>query len=88
MLSLKRFTSRKTGKPGPVIIDIAKDAQNNEALFQYPETVDIRSYKPQVHGDPAQIAKAAALIKEAKRPMLYAGRRCRPCQCQRGTTAS
>ena len=67
------FHIAKTGKPGPVIIDIAKDAQNNEALFEYPETVDIRSYKPQAHGDPAQIAKAAALIKEAKRPMLYAG---------------
>ena len=67
------FHIAKTGKPGPVIIDIAKDAQNNEALFQYPETVNIRSYKPQVHGDPAQIAKAAALIKEAERPMLYAG---------------
>ena len=67
------FHIAKTGKPGPVIIDIAKDAQKNEALFEYPETVDIRSYKPQVHGDPVQIAKAAALIKEAERPMLYAG---------------
>ena len=67
------FHIAKTGKPGPVIIDIAKDAQMHEALFQYPETVDIRSYKPQVHGDPTQIAKAAALIKEAKRPILYAG---------------
>ena len=67
------FHLAKTGKPGPVIIDIAKDAQIHETLFKYPETVDIRSYKPQVHGDPAQIAKAAALIKEAKRPMLYAG---------------
>ena len=67
------FHIAQTGKPGPVIIDIAKDAQKNEALFEYPETVDIRSYKPQVHGDPTQIAKAAALIKEAERPMLYAG---------------
>ncbi|MDE0470089.1 MAG: biosynthetic-type acetolactate synthase large subunit [Candidatus Poribacteria bacterium] len=67
------FHLAKTGKPGPVVIDIAKDAQIHETLFQYPETVDIRSYKPQVHGDPAQIAKAAALIKEAKCPMLYAG---------------
>ena len=67
------FHLAKTGKPGPVVIDIAKDAQLHEALFQYPETVDIRSYKPQVHGDPVQIGKAAALIKEAKRPMLYAG---------------
>ena len=59
MLSLKRFTLQKLGKPGPVVIDIAKDAQLHETLFQHPETVDIRSYKPQVHGDPAQIAKAA-----------------------------
>ena len=67
------FHIAKTGKPGPVIIDIAKDAQQNETLFKYPETVDIRSYKPQVHGDPAQIAKAAALIKEAECPIIYAG---------------
>ncbi len=67
------FHIASTGKPGPVIIDIAKDAQIHKALFQYPETVNIRGYKPQVHGDPTQIAKAAALIKEAKRPMLYAG---------------
>ena len=67
------FHIASTGKQGPVIIDIAKDAQIHKTLFQYPETVDIRSYKPQVHGDPAQIAKAVALIKEAKRPMLYAG---------------
>ena len=46
MSSLKRFISRKPGNRGPLLIDIAKDAQNNEALFQYPETVDIRSYKP------------------------------------------
>ena len=67
------FHIASTGKPGPVIIDIAKDAQIHKALFQYPETVNIRGYKPQVHGDPAQIKKAAALIEEAKRPMIYAG---------------
>ena len=67
------FHIAKTGKPGPVIIDIAKDAQMHEALFRYPETVNIRSYKPQVDGDPGQIAKTAALIKDAKRPIIYAG---------------
>ena len=67
------FHIASTGKQGPVIIDIAKDAQIHKSLFQYPETVDLRSYKPQVDGDPTQIAKAAALIKEAKCPILYAG---------------
>lgn len=67
------FHIAKTGKPGPVIIDIAKDAQMHEARFRYPETVNIRSYKPQVDGDPGQIAKAAALINAAKQPIIYAG---------------
>lgn len=67
------FHIARTGKPGPVVIDIAKDAQMKEAPYHYPASVDIRSYKPQVHGDPGQIAKAAELIKQAKRPMLYAG---------------
>ncbi|CAI8041143.1 Acetolactate synthase large subunit [Geodia barretti] len=82
------FHIAKTGKPGPVIIDIAKDAQMHETLFQYPETVDIRSYKPQVHGDPTQIAKAAALIKEAKRPYSLCRWWCRTCQRQRGTATT
>jgi acetolactate synthase-1/2/3 large subunit len=67
------FHIASTGKQGPVIIDIAKDAQIHKSLFQYPEKVDIRSYKPQTHGDPVQIAKAAELIKEAECPILYAG---------------
>ncbi len=67
------FHIARTGKPGPVVIDIAKDAQIKEAPYHYPESVNIRSYKPQVHGDPSQIAKAVELIKQAKRPMLYAG---------------
>ena len=67
------FHIAKTGKPGPVIIDIAKDIQMHETLFRYPETVNIRSYKPQVDGDPGLVSQAAALIKNAKRPIIYAG---------------
>ena len=67
------FHIAKTGKPGPVIIDIAKDIQMHETLFRYPETVNIRSYKPQVDGDPGLVSQAAALIKDAKRPIIYAG---------------
>ena len=62
-----------TGRPGPVVIDFAKDAQIHESLFHYPEQVNIRSYKPKVDGHPRQIAKAVELIHRAERPMLYAG---------------
>ena len=62
-----------TGRPGPVVVDFAKDAQIHESLFHYPEQVNIRSYKPKVDGHPRQIAKAVELIHNAKRPMLYGG---------------
>ena len=62
-----------TGRPGPVVIDFAKDAQIHESLFHYPEQINIRSYKPKIDGHPRQIAKAVELIHSAERPMLYAG---------------
>ena len=67
------FHIASTGRPGPVVIDFAKDAQIHESLFHYPEEVNIRSYKPKVDGHPRQIAKAAELIHHAERPMLYGG---------------
>lgn len=62
-----------TGRPGPVVIDFAKDAQLGESSFHYPDEVNIRGYKPKIDGHPRQIAKAVDLIHSAKRPMLYAG---------------
>jgi acetolactate synthase-1/2/3 large subunit len=67
------FHIARTGRPGPVVIDFAKDAQLHEALFRYPEEVNIRSYKPTLDGHPRQIARAVELIHNARRPMLYAG---------------
>lgn len=67
------FHVARTGRPGPVVIDIAKDAQRNEAEFNYPEKVNIRSYKPTYDGHPRQIASAAEAINNAKRPVIYAG---------------
>ena len=67
------FHIASTGRPGPVVIDFAKDAQFAESEFYYPEQVDLRSYSPTTEGHPRQIAKAAELIKDAKRPMIYAG---------------
>lgn len=67
------FYIARTGRPGPVLIDIAKDAQQKEAEFVYPKEVSIRSYRPTYDGHPKQIAKAAQLINESKKPVIYAG---------------
>ena len=67
------FHIASTGRPGPVVIDFAKDAQFAESEFYYPEEIELRSYNPTTEGHPRQIAKAAELIKNAKRPMIYAG---------------
>ena len=67
------FHIASTGKPGPVVIDFAKDAQFAESELFYPEQVNLRSYNPTTEGHPRQIAKAAELIKDAERPMIYAG---------------
>ncbi|SVA80983.1 uncharacterized protein METZ01_LOCUS133837 [marine metagenome] len=67
------FHIASTGKPGPVVIDFAKDAQFAKSELHYPEQVNLRSYNPTTEGHPRQIAKAAELIKDAKRPMIYAG---------------
>jgi acetolactate synthase-1/2/3 large subunit len=69
----KAFYLAKSGRPGPVLVDIPKDVSNMKAEFSYPATVNIRSYNPQVHGDIGQIKHAAQLLLDAKRPMVYAG---------------
>ena len=67
------FYIARTGRPGPVLVDIAKDAQQKETEFVYPKEANIRSYKPNYEGHPRQIAKAAEIINNAKRPVIYAG---------------
>jgi acetolactate synthase-1/2/3 large subunit len=62
-----------TGRPGPVVIDFPKDTQIKEVEFEYPSEVNIPGYKPTVHGHPRQIKKAAELIMQAERPVVYAG---------------
>ena len=63
-----------TGRPGPVLIDLPRDVQIEQAEFHYPSRVDLPSYKPTLKGHPAQIKKAAKLINEAQRPLIIAGR--------------
>ena len=69
----KAFHIATTGRPGPVLVDIPKDISTHVYPFEYPKTVQMRSYDPVVKGHPGQIKKAAQLILEAKRPYVYAG---------------
>ncbi|MFP6892072.1 MAG: biosynthetic-type acetolactate synthase large subunit [Nitrospinota bacterium] len=67
------FHIARTGRPGPVLIDMPKDIILGEAFFQVPEEVNIRGYKPRTKGHPRQIKRVAETIKEAKKPILYVG---------------
>ncbi len=67
------FYIATTGRPGPVLVDLPKDVMAQKGTFDYPESVDIRSYKPVTEGHMKQIKKAADLINGAKRPVLYVG---------------
>ncbi len=67
------FHIASTGRPGPVLIDLPKDVAQTVIKFQYPETVQLRGYKPTYRGHRNQIAEAARLIARAERPVIYAG---------------
>jgi len=69
----KAFYIATTGRPGPVVVDIPKDVTINKAPYKYPESVEMRSYKPVVVGHPGQIRRAADLMLAAKRPIMYTG---------------
>ena len=69
----KAFYIAATGRPGPVVVDIPKDVTQNTCAFAYPESVSMRSYNPTSKGHTGQIKKAAQMLLEAKRPMLYVG---------------
>jgi len=71
----KAFHVATTGRPGPVVVDIPKDFTTPGVTvpFEYPKTVNMRSYSPAEHGHPGQIRKAVDLILSAKRPMIYSG---------------
>jgi acetolactate synthase-1/2/3 large subunit len=71
----KAFHIAKSGRPGPVVVDVPKDmtAPTEKRPFEYPETVKMRSYTPALKGHAGQIRKALDLLLEAKRPVIYAG---------------
>ena len=67
------FHIATTGRPGPVLVDIPRDVQQQQTEFHYPEKVDIPSYRPVTKGHPAQVRKAAQLIDESEKPLILAG---------------
>ncbi|RNF29654.1 acetolactate synthase 3 catalytic subunit [Massilia aurea] len=69
----KAFFIARTGRPGPVLVDIPKDITVNKCLFEYPREIEMRSYRPVDKGHAGQIRKAVQLLQNAERPMIYAG---------------
>jgi len=69
----KAFYVACNGRPGPVLVDLPKDIMVSSIEFKYPEKVFIRGYQPTYEGHPGQIKRAADLILNSKRPVLYAG---------------
>ncbi len=69
----KAFHIARTGRPGPVVVDIPKDVSLKTCPFVYPDKVEMRSYNPVKKGHGGQIRKAMQLLLTAKRPYIYAG---------------
>ena len=67
------FYLARSGRPGPVLIDLPRDVQVESAEFDYSLRIDMPGYKPTTNGHPAQLKKAAKLIAEAKKPVLLPG---------------
>ena len=63
----------RTGRPGPVVVDIPKDVQMSEAPFLYPEEPDLDGYSVPGAAAPSQVDRAAQMIEEAEKPLLYSG---------------
>jgi acetolactate synthase I/II/III large subunit len=73
-LTLKKaFHIARTGRPGPVVVDIPKDVSLKTCAFHYPDKVEMRSYNPVRKGHGGQIRKAVQLLLAAKRPYIYTG---------------
>ena len=69
----RRSTSARTGRPGPVLIDVPSDLASETLSFEYPREVNLPSYKPTYRGNAKQVRQAAERIAQASRPVLYAG---------------
>ncbi|MEM4297230.1 MAG: biosynthetic-type acetolactate synthase large subunit [Nitrososphaerota archaeon] len=69
----KAFYIASTGRPGPVLIDVPRDVQSEKAEMVFPDSLEIRGYKPHVNPHPLQVEKAADLLLKAERPVIWGG---------------
>ena len=67
------FFLARTGRPGPVLVDLPKDVMNAKSKYTYPDTIHLRSYNPTYNGHSGQIQKAVQKILKAKKPVIYVG---------------
>jgi acetolactate synthase I/II/III large subunit len=67
------FYVAKSGRPGPVVVDLPKDVLFAAGIYAAPQPVPHKSYRPQLRADPARLAEGAAVIAAAKRPLFYGG---------------
>lgn len=67
------FYIAKSGRPGPVLIDLPKDVTSAIGEFEYPEHIELRTYKPIIKGNSRQISKLCEAMKAAKKPLFYIG---------------
>lgn len=67
------FYIASTGRPGPVLIDIPSDLSSAEMVFNYPDKINLPSYRPTYKGNAKQVRQAVSCIQESKRPLIYAG---------------
>ncbi len=67
------FHIARSGRPGPVLVDLPKDVQNASIVPKFPETIKIKSYNPTIHANPRQVKRALDLILESEQPVLYTG---------------
>lgn len=75
------FYIARTGRPGPVLVDIAKNVFANEFEFKYPAEVHLRGYKPIYQGDSQIIEQVAAELTKAQKPLLFVGGGSKPFRC-------
>ncbi|MCK4767857.1 MAG: biosynthetic-type acetolactate synthase large subunit [Desulfobacula sp.] len=67
------FHLARSGRPGPVLVDLPKDIQNTQVDFKEPKTISLKSYKPNYKPNKKQLHKVVDLIRQAKRPVIFAG---------------
>src|SRR5215467_2320607 len=67
------FYLARSGRPGPVLIDLPKDVSAQTCVFSYPDKVDLPSYKPSTRGHPMQVRRAVELMAKTEKAVLYVG---------------